>query len=272
VATTEIDWRHEPVAPVPPDHIGMTSYHGPLPAGDADTTPGFPGAGPQAYLVSHGIDVEPLRTHFHRVDQFQIFDRGRGRIGREEVALGHVHYADAFTPYGPLAPVAPEGMGYVTLRARAETGIYYMPDRRDRLRQALDEGPRPPAERRNLAFDLRPPADGGDVAVVPAGSWSDVEVAGDGLRVAVADVAAGDPVETPEVGGDGAFLVVLSANLRASPSATDDQQRTFGGGMAEVGWVPGSIAWLARGSRGAASAAPHAVRLALLQLPTPPAP
>lgn len=241
-----IAWHHEPVRPIEPGHIGMTSYLGPLPAGDVDTTAGFPRRGPQAYLVAHGREVAPLRTHFHRVDQFQLVDRGAGRLGREAVTAGSVHYADGWTPYGPLGPEAVEGLGYVTLRARAETGLYAMPDRRDRLRAALAEGPRSAAERRSLTFELRPPG--------PAAGWVDVQRDPDGLRVAHRAVDAGAPLAVGEVAGAGAFLAILGAD---------------GAGSAPV-WPAGSVAWCPAGAPGPSDEAPHRLHLALLQLPDEP--
>ena len=70
---------------------------------------------PQAYRVDTPAGCPPLRTHFHTVDQFQYIAFGAGRIGAHDVAAGCVHYADGFTPYGPLR-AGTEGYCYLTLR------------------------------------------------------------------------------------------------------------------------------------------------------------
>src|SRR6516165_9290124 len=61
-------------------------------------------AGPQAHVAIQGAGTTPIGTHFHGVDQFQVFVRGSGTVGRHEVAEGTAHYADRYTVYGPLHP------------------------------------------------------------------------------------------------------------------------------------------------------------------------
>lgn len=85
--------------------------------------------GPQAFLVDlpeKGATVEP---HFHDVDQFQVIVRGRGKFGRDPVGPIAFHYADAYTPYGPI--VGPEdGISFFTLRAACAGGHFSMPGSR----------------------------------------------------------------------------------------------------------------------------------------------
>ena len=73
--------------------------------------------GPQAFLVDlpePGATVEP---HFHDVDQFQVIVRGEGRFGKDRVSEFCFHYADAYTPYGPIVGPA-EGISFFTLGER----------------------------------------------------------------------------------------------------------------------------------------------------------
>lgn len=78
-----------------------------------------------------------LGTHFHRENQFQLFVRGEGSLGRHPVAPVTVHYAGAYTGYGPLA-AGPAGLDYFTIRPVYDTGAHYLPDARD----AMVQGPR----------------------------------------------------------------------------------------------------------------------------------
>lgn len=73
-----------------------------------------------------------LRPHFHGVPQFQVFYDGVGTIGRHDVAPLTVHYADAFTPYGPIVS-GPTGLAYAVLRPRADVGAHWMPEERAAL-------------------------------------------------------------------------------------------------------------------------------------------
>src|SRR5262245_6284358 len=74
----------------------------------------FPGAtGPQVYLAESepGDRVPP---HVHLVDEFQVSLLGGGSIGNHLVAGVTVHYADAFSPYGPLL-AGPAGLSFFTV-------------------------------------------------------------------------------------------------------------------------------------------------------------
>jgi hypothetical protein len=199
--------------------------------------------GPQAYLAIQGGETEPLRPHFHGVEQFQFFAHGRGRVGRHDVAAGIVQYADRHTPYGPLAP-APEGMSYLTLRGRHDTGVHFMPESRDELADVLATADRPAADRRTTTVDLRAVDTGG------AGGWCDVVADADGLRIAVTDhPGAFDP---GTVGGAGAYVVVVAGELAGSD-----------------GPMPaGTFAWCPPGDEPAIPPASDCgARVALLQFP-----
>jgi hypothetical protein len=199
---------------------------------------------PQAYRVDTPAGSAPLRTHFHTVDQFQYVAWGTGRIGGHDVAAGWVHYADGFTPYGPLR-AGTGGYSYLTLRATTDMGISYMPDSRDDLREALGRPTRRAATaRRSFTLDLR---DGR--ASSPTG-WNRLLDDPDGLLVAVADAPAVRSLDVPAVGaGSGAYLVVVNGGV-------DDGGRRRG---------PGSLRWCAPGSAPTAvSAGPQGARVALL--------
>jgi hypothetical protein len=87
--------------------------------------------GPTCYLV----EQEPsstIQAHFHRANQFQVIVSGRGKLGREPVSALAVHYAGAYTPYGPIVSEA-DGIHYFTIRDAFDPGARWMPDMRAQL-------------------------------------------------------------------------------------------------------------------------------------------
>src|SRR5260221_10135836 len=86
---------------------------------------------PNVFLV----DLPPesvLDVHFHRENQFQLFVKGEGSIGPHVIRPITVHYAGAFTGYGPLA-AGPAGVSYFTIRPVYDTGAFYLPHARGDL-------------------------------------------------------------------------------------------------------------------------------------------
>ena len=125
---------------------------------DGSTT-GMVPEGPQAHLAVQGSKTTPLPTHFHGVDQFQVFVRGGGVVGRHGVRRGVAHYADRDTVYGPLCP-GPEGMAYLTLRPAHDPGASFMPDAREVLALRLARSSRSAREpQESLRRPARPGPD-----------------------------------------------------------------------------------------------------------------
>ncbi|NTF83954.1 hypothetical protein G6L02_23350 [Agrobacterium rhizogenes] len=89
---------------------------------------------PQAFRLDLNAH-QTLDSHFHIVDQFQVFIAGSGSIGRDQVHLVTVHYADHHTGYGPLVAGA-QGLSYLTLRSKTDAGLVYLstPNVREKLR------------------------------------------------------------------------------------------------------------------------------------------
>lgn len=81
---------------------------------------------PQVFFVDMVDAGSRIKPHFHGVDQFQLVLRGDGFLGKEPVQPGSFHYADAFQPYGPIE-AGDQGLAYLTVRARHDTGVHYMP-------------------------------------------------------------------------------------------------------------------------------------------------
>jgi hypothetical protein len=100
-----------------------------------------PTINPMAFLVE--LEAGSLvRAHFHRVDQFQVVVKGAGMFGIHPVSSIAVHYAGAYSPYGPLK-AGDEGLCFFTIRNNYDYGALYMPEERIELRE---KRPRPHSE------------------------------------------------------------------------------------------------------------------------------
>jgi hypothetical protein len=200
-----LDWTDAAIGTrVDPGVMRSISAIGPT-TNSATAPPPELAAVPQAYLVMTGAEAAPLRVHYHLHDQFQLVVRGSGRLGAHDLDVGSLHYADAFKPYGPIL-TGTDGLSYLTLRAHSDIGIHYMPESRVELRRMLEESGVPPRTRRSITFDLF--AD----ATPRPNCWRDLISEPDALGASVAIVDP-DGVTIPEVGGGGAFLVLLRGSL-----------------------------------------------------------
>ena len=88
---------------------------------------------PQSYLIQQlpGV-INPL--HFHQQNQFQVFIEGSGSFGKHAVEPYIVHYAGAFTGYGPIVAGA-TGLHYLTLRSSRDPGAKFLPAQMDEFRK-----------------------------------------------------------------------------------------------------------------------------------------
>ncbi len=86
---------------------------------------------PHAFLIEQDPDTTIL-PHFHRQNQFQVIVGGGGSLGRHAVQPLLVHYAGAYTGYGPIVCGVQE-VQYLTLRPRYDSGAQFMPEARERL-------------------------------------------------------------------------------------------------------------------------------------------
>jgi hypothetical protein len=85
--------------------------------------------GPQAFLVEMDRPGAVIPPHFHRVDQFQVVVSGGGTLGKHSIDALTTHFADAYTPYGPIV-VGDDGLAFFTLRPLEDAGANYMPESR----------------------------------------------------------------------------------------------------------------------------------------------
>jgi hypothetical protein len=205
-----------------------------------------PSLSPNVFLVDMPAD-STLDVHFHRENQFQLFIAGEGSIGPHAIRPITVHYAGAYTGYGPLA-AGPSGISYFTIRPVFDTGAFYMPGARgdlvrgpkrsltsepvapftaDALRalqspQALDLISLQPdriAARllrlppRATHVDLDPAGSGGQFLVVTVGS-----IMHDGRKLSRLDllfVSDDEPAFALTAGDDGAEVILLQLAVKA---------------------------------------------------------
>ena len=85
--------------------------------------------GPQTFLVDMPDEGATVKPHFHDVDQYQVIVRGDGRLGSEPASPIVFHYADAYTPYGPII-AGKDGIAFYTIRAGCAGGYFGMPEAR----------------------------------------------------------------------------------------------------------------------------------------------
>jgi hypothetical protein len=162
---------------------------------------------PTVFLYEQPGDTT-LSAHFHHNNQFQIFIEGAGKIGPRAVGPVVVHYAGAYTGYGPLK-ASPEGLKYFTLRTVHEAGAIRVKDVQAG-NAVWPEGPRRHATSRQVDIlsvealaDLSAP----EVAVL-------IPAAEDGLDVRAVALPPGGPLGALEPGvAAGIFLFVMAGSL-----------------------------------------------------------
>lgn len=166
----------------------LTSYVGANRYTQGAEKPPAPGTiYPTASLVEQDPDAV-VGAHYHQADQFQVMVGGAGRLGTHEVAEGAVHFAGAWTAYGPLT-AGQSGLHYFTLRNGWDPGARYMetPDNRATLRSL-------PRRHREAV---------GEVAPAP-----------DGLCTSRHQLDAGASIEGPSPAGSGGqFWLVLAGTM-----------------------------------------------------------
>ena len=145
-------------------------------------------------------------AHFHKTDQFQVVVRGKGRFGKHDLSPYCVHFARAYTPYGPINSDAGDGLTFFVMRAHHDPGSQHLPKERSQLEQVADRQPWQVTRR----------------AVFPASLSEDVllqampEISDDrGLAAYTLSMKPGAEMRTPDPShGDGQYLVILKGSLR----------------------------------------------------------
>jgi rubredoxin len=158
---------------------------------------------PSAFLARYDPGDKSC-THYHAVDQFQILVQGKGTLGRHAVAPYYVHFARAYTPYGPLHADKDTGWTFMTLRTRYDAGAQRLPGALEKLKQVADR--RPWQVTTTATF----PAPGQAVSLQEIPDIKDDR----GLFTCSLTMAPGARAVTPDPsGGDGQYVVVVKGSL-----------------------------------------------------------
>jgi hypothetical protein len=160
---------------------------------------------PQAYLVEQQPN-QVADPHFHLIDQFQVVVAGGGLFGKKPIAGIAIHYANAYTPYGPIA-AGPDGVHYITMRNRWDsTQAHFMPKCRDELK---------PVPRRHALVDPVRRSELAELAGLSSPATQDLlATEEDGLGIWRYRIPGGQAVDAPDPSkGGGQYWLVLSGAL-----------------------------------------------------------
>ena len=155
---------------------------------------------PLAFLVQ-GPPGYVIPPHFHEIDQYQIFVGGNATLGRHAVRAGSIHYADTYTPYGPIA-ATDEGFAYLTLRPRSIIGYHEMPEGGPLLKPVNEARGR---RGRMMVADIQVGA--------PGPAMERLFEEPDGVATYLLRADAGEALPQPDVAHGGAYFVVLQGEM-----------------------------------------------------------
>src|SRR5262249_24189545 len=66
---------------------------------------------------------------------------GKGTLGRHEISPYTVHFARAYTPYGPLVSDTVHPLTFFVMRVRYDAGSQRLPEKRELLERVRDRNP-----------------------------------------------------------------------------------------------------------------------------------
>ena len=159
---------------------------------------------PTAFLVEQPPNTT-LVPHFHRQNQFQLFVAGGGTIGRNPLGPVTVHYAGAYTGYGPLVS-GPQGITYFTIRPVCESGFVPVADAGEKLLR----GPR----RHATAGPIAVPDAATLAALTAVRQQVLIAPEPDGLAAIVTELPPGGAVRSQAIpAAQGQFVFVLAGSL-----------------------------------------------------------
>lgn len=177
-------------------YLGTSRYN--MAPGTPDPAPGT--LFPMAFLVEQDPG-SVAHAHYHQADQFQVVVDGRATLGTHAVAPVTVHFAGAYTAYGPIR-ASEAGVHYFTLRNGFDPGARFM--ERAENRAAL-RGIPGRHHREAVAGPVGPPS---------AAVTTLLEPGPDGLAAWRFQLGAGEPLLGPSpAGGAGQDWLVVSGRL-----------------------------------------------------------
>jgi rubredoxin len=148
-------------------------------------------------------------AHFHLRDQFQLVVHGEFKLGRHALSPYCIHFARAYTPYGPLIPDARNGGDYtfIVMRAHRDAGAQYVATEREQLRAMPNRQPWQVSSRVKLPESR---ASFGDVTLQVVPDMKDEQ----GLAAYTLIMKPGAKTVTPDPAhSDGQYIVVVKGGL-----------------------------------------------------------
>jgi hypothetical protein len=155
---------------------------------------------PTVFLAEQPPNCE-LLPHFHRQNQFQLFVHGSGSLGPHRVDPVTIHYAGAYTGYGPLV-AENDGLKYFTIRSVFDTGLIAANEARTKM-------VRGPKRHESVSLGAPWPEDKLATLQESCASWRIAPK--DGLAAQHVRLAPGDTLVLEGIpASDGQFVFVLS--------------------------------------------------------------
>jgi hypothetical protein len=164
---------------------------------------------PQSHLTEMDAN-QSIVPHFHEVNQFQVMVAGSGSIGRNQLPLLALHYADHHTAYGPIL-AGPCGLSLFTVRAQSDPRAIFLnkPGYKDFLK---------PSKKRYIVLEGVPLSGRSSLqyrgtAALDSVLSGDIDTS-DGLDAAMLRLGGGMRFECPDprqTGGQ--YLLVLNGSL-----------------------------------------------------------
>ena len=158
---------------------------------------------PHALLVEQDPE-QVILPHFHEQNQFQVIVNGGGTLGRNAVAPITVHYAGAYTGYGPITSNK-DGLWYFTLRPMMDNGAQFLHESRDKMK---------PWPKKHWHSAPLGSASASDLAGLAAPQVTTVQEDADGMLIQTIRIPGGGThvAPVPSVGG-GQFFLVTAGQL-----------------------------------------------------------
>ena len=163
---------------------------------------------PHATMNGHyGVKIGP--AHYHVRDQFQVVVDGEFRLGRHELSPYCIHFARAYTPYGPLTPKDGGEYTFIVMRAHRDNGAQYVATGMEQLRAVPNRQPWQVSSRVNFP-EAQARTGFGDVTLQTVPDMKDEN----GLAAYTLIMKPDTQTSTPDPAhGDGQYVVVVKGGL-----------------------------------------------------------
>jgi len=167
---------------------------------------------PLAFLVKYDPGKHSS-THYHEEDEYQLVVGGKGLLGRHVVSPYTLHFARAYTPYGPLqAERGDPALVFLTLRRRPTKGAFRLPEFESVLKQMANRKPW-----QTTYLEVKQPSGISGMAPAEEGICEIRSFAGDKGRAAYSMILSPhtSKLAPSPAGTDGQYIVIVEGSLLA---------------------------------------------------------